>query len=247
MKTLLGQIAIENKLFIRAKDALFWTLLFPAFFIVLYGFIYGDQVWSSYNMRAIDYTLPGLIIMAILVTGIMATATGFIEDREKGIFRRFAVTPLKRQTIIAGSIIQRYIVILVQTVILILIGVLAFQAEISGNFFTFWLVLTVAALCFLSIGFALTTAVKSARAATPVCMIAFFILLFLGGIFFPLEIMPEFLQYICKVLPSTHINDAMRMIIIEGEGLGAVWQELLIVLGWTAACLIISVKFFKWE
>jgi len=207
--------------------------------------IYGDQVWG--DIRAIDYTLPGLIVMAILVTGIMATATGFIEDREKGIFRRFFVTPLKRQTLIAGSIVQRYIVILVQTIILILLGLVAFDISISGNFFAFWLILTIAALCFLSIGFALTTAVKSARAATPVCMIVFFMLLFLGGIFFPLEIMPEFLQNICRALPSTNINDAMRAIMIEGAGLGAVWKELLIALGWTAACLIISVKFFKWE
>jgi ABC-2 type transport system permease protein len=74
---LLGQIAIETKLFLRSKNDLFWTLAFPIFFIVLYGSIYGNQVWNDYGMRAIDYMIPGIIVMAIMVTGIMATASGF--------------------------------------------------------------------------------------------------------------------------------------------------------------------------
>jgi ABC-type multidrug transport system permease subunit len=59
-------------------------------------------VWNDYRIKAIGYMLPGIIVMALMVTGIMATATGLVEEREKGIYRRFAVTPLKRQAIIGG-------------------------------------------------------------------------------------------------------------------------------------------------
>ena len=78
-------------------------------------------------------------------------------------------------------------------------------------------------------------------------MIAFFMMLFLGGIFFPTNIMPDFLVVISKALPSTHLNDALRLITIEGAGLGAAWLELLVVGGWLVVCLGLSIKFFRWE
>jgi ABC-2 type transport system permease protein len=75
-------------------------------------------------------------------------------------------------------------------------------------------------------------------------------MLFLGGIFFPLDIMPgipDFLVVISKAFPSTHLNDALRLVIIEGARLGTVWLELLIVGAWFVVSLVVSIKFFRWE
>ena len=72
-------------------------------------------------------------------------------------------------------------------------------------------------------------------------------LLFLGGIFFPLNTMPDFLAIISRVLPSTNLNDALRLILIEGTGLGAAWLELLVVGAWFIVSLGLSIKFFRWE
>jgi ABC-2 type transport system permease protein len=110
-----------------------------------------------------------------------------------------------------------------------------------------WLIVTLGAICFLSIGFFLASFIKNARSATPVCMIVFFILLFLGGIFFPATIIPDFLELITKVLPSTHLNNALRMVAIEGLGISSIWKELLAIGGWIVAALMLSIKFFKWE
>lgn len=245
MRILAGQIALETKLFFRRKDELFWNLAFPMFFMVLYGLIYGNTMWG--DILAIEYMFPGIVVMALMVNGIMVTATVFVEERGKGIYRRLSLTPLKRQTIIGAQILHRYIVTLVQTLLLLVVGVFAFKVSIVGNYFFFWLVLTFGALCFLSIGFALATLIRSTRSATPICMIVFFMMLFLGGIFFPTNIMPNFLVVISKALPSTHLNDALRMITIEGARLGAAWLELLVVGGWLVICLGLSIKFFRWE
>jgi ABC-2 type transport system permease protein len=48
-------------------------------------------------------------------------------------------------------------------------------------------------------------------------------------------------------LPSTHINDALRMVMYQGAGLGDIWQHLLVVAAWTVVCFAVSVKFFRWE
>jgi ABC-2 type transport system permease protein len=245
MRILAGQIALETKLFLRRKDELFWNLAFPMFFMVLYGFIYGNTMWGE--IKAIDYMFPGIIVMALMVNGIMVSATVFVEERGKGIYRRLSLTPLKRQTIIGAQIIHRYIITLIQTLLLLAVGVFGFKVSIVGNYFFFWLILTFGSLCFLSIGFALATLIRSTRSATPICLIVFFMMLFLGGIFFPLNMMPDFLTFIAKALPSTHLNDALRLILIEGTGLGAAWLELLAVGIWLIVSLGLSIKFFRWE
>ena len=59
--------------------------------------------------------------------------------------------------------------------------------------------------------------------------------------------MPKGLGYVSNVLPSTNLNEALRLVAIEGKGIGDVGINLLAVAGWTIACLVISIRFFRWE
>ena len=102
MKVLVGQMKLESKLFLRDKGNLFWALAFPVFMIVLFGLIYQGQTWDG--TPPINYILPGIIVMAVMATCLMNTTTGVVSDREKGIFRRLSLTPLKRQTLIGGRL-----------------------------------------------------------------------------------------------------------------------------------------------
>ena len=249
MNTLIRQTSIQMRLFLRRKDELFWTLAFPILFILLFGAIYGNTKWtgSGIDIRAIDYLLPGIIVMGAMVTGIMRTSTGFVQEREQGVYRRLALTPLKRQTLLGSQVLQHYIVIIVQTLLLIAIGGMAFKTHLTGNLFLFWLVLSVGALCFMSIGFVLSGLIKTVRSATPINQITYFSLMFLGGIFFPNSLLPTWLGNAAKILPSTQMGDALRAVVYNGAGIGDIWQKLLIVTGWIAACSVISIKFFRWE
>jgi ABC-2 type transport system permease protein len=245
MNTLAGQMKLEFKLFLREKEALFWTLAFPVFMIILFGLIWKEETWDG--MPTIGYILPGIIVMAMMTTCIVSTATGVVEEREKGIFRRLSLTPLKRQTLIGGQIINRYLTVLVQTALLIAIGIAFFGAAIDGNLLLFWAVLTLGAISFLALGFALAALIKNEKSAHPLSMIVFFTLMFLGGCFFPLEQMPEFVRPVCEALPSLHLNDALRMIAIEKAGASDIWREIPVLLGWLGGCSVLAVKFFRWE
>ncbi len=247
MAILFKQTFIETRLFLRRRSELLWTMAFPIMFMVLFGLIYGNTTWNGMPVRAVDFLLPGIIVMGAMVTGIMRTSVGFVGEREKGIYRRLALTPLKRQTLIGSQLIQHFIVIIVQTVLLIAIGVNAFNIHISGNMALFWLVISVAALCFMSIGFALTGLIKTARSATPINQMAYFLLMFLGGIFFPNSMLPGWLSRFASILPSTQASDAIRSVFYQNASFGDVWQNLAIMGAWIVACLAVSIKFFRWE
>lgn len=213
--------------------------------MVLFGLVRKDEIWDG--MPAIDYVLSGIIVMAVMITGIVQTAIGAVEEREKGIFRRLSLTPLKRQTLIGGQIAHRYLIVLVQTAILIAIGIVFFDITIGGNYLLFWAVLTVGALSFLALGFALASFIGSEKAAHPVSIIVCFALMFLGGCFFPIEAMPKFLHPVCEAFPTLHLNDALRMIAVEEAEVSEVWRELPVLLGWLVGCSALAVKFFRWE
>ena len=247
MNMLIRQTAIQMRLFLRRKDELFWTLAFPVLFILLFGAIYGNSKWEGMSIRSIDYLLPGIIVMGAMVTGIMRTATGLVQEREQGIYRRLALTPLKRTTLIGSQLLQHYAVIIVQTLLLIAIGGMAFKTHLGGNMVLFWLTLSLGALCFMSIGFALTGLIKTLRSATPIIQITYFSLMFLGGIFFPNSLLPNWLDNAAKVLPSTQMGDALRAVAYNGAGIGDIWQKLAMMGAWIAVCLVISIRFFRWE
>lgn len=245
MKVLAEQMKIESKLFLRDKGGLFWALAFPVFMIVLFGLIYQGEMWGE--ITSISYILPGIIVMAVMSTCVVITTSGVVSDREKGIFRRLSLTPLKRQTLIGGQITTRYIVVLVQTLVLITIAILAFGVTLGGNYLLFWGALTLGTLTFFAMGFALTTFIKSDKGVVPAAMAFLFVMMFLGGCFYPVDVMPEFLQPFCKALPSFHMNESLRMIAIEKAGIGTVWPEFLKMTGWLVVFSAIGVRFFKWE
>ncbi len=245
METLIGQIRFETKLFLRERQALFFTLAFPVIMIFIFGAVFGGQTWSG--IPAIDYLLPGIIGMALMMVCMTNNAVSITTDREKGIFRRLSLTPLKRRTLLSGHVAVRYLIALVSTILLMIIGISAFKAHVGGNYFLFWLVLTLGALVFITLGFIIAGLVKNTGSAQALSMAVLFPLMFLGCCFWPLDVMPSFLRPLCEALPTFRMNTALRMITVEGAGFNEIWQDLLIILGWLAAGSILSIKLFKWE
>jgi ABC-2 type transport system permease protein len=239
------QIKLETKLFLRGKQALFFTFAFPAIMILIFGSVFGDQNWSG--VPAINYLLPGIIVMALMMACMSSNAVKITNERDKGIYRRLAVTPAKRQTLLMGDVFVRYLIAIVSTLLLIAIGVIVFKAQIVGNYLLFWFVLTLGVLVFISLGFVLSSIVKNTNGAQALSMGILFPFMFLGTCFWPLEQMPAFLHPVCEVLPTLHLNNALRMIAVQGMGFGAIWQDLLVLLGWLIVCSVVAVKFFKWE
>jgi ABC-2 type transport system permease protein len=245
MKTLIGQIRFETKLFLRGKQALFLTLAFPVIIILIFGSVFGEQTWSG--IPAIDYLLPGIVGMALMMSCMTNNAVSITTDRDKGIYRRLSLTPLKRRTLLTGHVFVRYLIALASTVLLMVIGVAAFKAHVGGNYFLFWLVLTLGALVFVNLGFVISGLVKNTSSAQALSMAVLFPLMFLGCCFWPLDIMPVFLRPVCEALPTFRMNTALRMITVEGAGFSAIWQNLLVILGWLVGGFILAIKFFRWE
>lgn len=245
MTTLIGHISLETKLFWRDKRSLFFTFAFPVIMVLIFGSAFSNQTVAG--SPAINYLLPGIIVMTLMIVTMNNNAIKITGDREKGIYRRLSLTPLKRLTLLSGQIFVRYLLTIASTVLLNVIGAVVFNAHIGGNEFLFLMVLTLGALTFTALGFVLSSLVKNTNSTMALCMAVLFPLMFLGGCFWSLDQMPSFLHTISNALPTTHLNTALRMITTQGAEFIQIWPELPIILGWLAGCSILAVKLFKWE
>jgi ABC-2 type transport system permease protein len=240
-----AQIRLETKLFLRERQNVFFTLAFPVILILIFGSVFGGQSW--YGVAAINYLLPGIIAMAVMMACMNNNALKVVNERERGIYRRLSLTPLKRHTLLLGDIFVRYLVALASTLLLIAIAIGVFNAQVGGNHFLFWFVLTVGSLTFVALGLVLTILVKNTNSMTSLGMAVLFPFMLLGACFWPLDQMPTFLHPLCEALPSLHLNTALRMIAVQGASMSDIWPEFPVILGWLVGSSVLAVRFFRWE
>jgi ABC-2 type transport system permease protein len=100
---------------------------------------------------------------------------------------------------------------------------------------------------FMGFGFAVSGIAKNESAVPPIANIITLPQFLLSGTFFSISAFPSWLQPICKVLPLTFLNDAMRKVAFEGAGLLSVSHQIGIIALWGIAVYALAVKVFKWE
>ena len=99
----------------------------------------------------------------------------------------------------------------------------------------------------MGFGFAVSGIAKNESAVPPIANIITLPQFLLSGTFFSISAFPDWLQPICKALPLTYLNDAMRKVAFEGASLFSVGNQIGIVALWGVAVYILAVKVFKWE
>jgi len=206
-----------------------------------------QQQISTLNASYIDWFVPGILGMSLMNSGIIGIATAFVSYREKGILRRIKVTPFALWKFILARIVAALVVALVTSGILVGIGWLAWGLTVRGNPLLIIGVLILTAVAFLAIGYAIAAFARNTETAASYANLITFPMMFLSGVFFPLGSMPDWLQPLIRLMPLKYAVDALRQPMLYGHGLGAVWQDLLVLLAVFAVCLLFAVRFFRWD
>ena len=192
----------------------------------------------SKRYRFIEFFVPGIIAMAIMTTCLSNALNMNAELRQKGILRKLATTPITRADWLASSIVYQLILSIVSTVAILLVSYFVFDVRLHIGF---WLplILVVEVIAFVGFGMLLTPFAKEAESASAVANAFLFPMMFLSGTFFPVEMMPAFLQTFAKLLPLYYVNEALRatMIFVDDAatlravGVTAVFAAVVFVAG----------------
>jgi len=200
--------------------------------------------------RYIDFILPGMLGFSLLSSGVFGTAFVFLSLRLTLVIKRFFATPVKRYSIVLGEALARIVFALLGALFIIAIGHYAFNFTLIHGFTTVVNMLILSAIgliIFMGFGFIISGVAKNESSVPPFSNIITLPQFLLSGTFFSTAAFPNWLQHISRVLPLTHLNEAMRKVAFEGASLGDVSHQLLILSAWFVGIYVVAVKTFKWE
>ncbi|MEP7318509.1 MAG: ABC transporter permease [Panacibacter sp.] len=200
--------------------------------------------------RRIDFILPGQLGFSLLSAGVFGVAFLFFNLRQQLVLKRFFATPITRPYIVLGEALSRVLFQMIASVVIVGIGVLAFDFTLVNGVSTFleiMLLSLLGLLVFMGYGFIVSNVAKNESTIPPFANLFTFPQFLLAGTFFPITVFPKWLQFFCNLLPLTHFNNAMRAISFEGASLLSVWQDVGVLLIWGVILYAIAIKVFKWE
>jgi ABC-2 type transport system permease protein len=189
----------------------------------------------------IDFILPGQLGFSILSTGVFGTAFVFFNFRQTLVIKRFFATPIKRPFILLGEALSRLVFAMLGATFIISIGYFAFGFTLVHGVQTALSMLLLSAIgliIFMGFGFIISGLARNESMIPPLANIITLPQFLLSGTFFPVEAFPSWMQPVCKALPLTYLNDALRKVAFEGAGLTDIGLQLLVlfVLGPCSVC-----------
>lgn len=210
----------------------------------------SQTVIQSREYRTIDFILPGQLGFSLLSSGVFGTAFVFFNLRQTLVVKRFFATPIRRPYIVMGEALSRLVFSLSGACFLIAVGHFAFGFTLVHGLSTFLAMLGLSALgliVFMGFGFLVSGLAKSESTIPPLANLITLPQFLLSGTFFGIENFPEWLQPICKILPLTYLNNALRLVAYDGAGPDQLWLPVLIVAAWGLVVYTLAVRFFRWE
>lgn len=205
---------------------------------------------SGRPYKQIDFILPGQLGFSILSTGVFGVAFVFFNLRQTLVIKRFFATPIKRLYIILGEALARITFALLGAAFIILIGWLAFGFTLVNGLTTFLAMLLLAALgliVFMGFGFVVSGVAKNESTIPPFANMITLPQFLLSGTFFSISALPTWLQPICKLLPLTFLNDALRQVAFDGASFITVLPQIAGLTVWGIVVYIAASRLFKWE
>ena len=198
------------------------------------------------NLNFISYFVPSMLGLSVMQVGIFA-AIPLVADREKLILKRLAATPLRRWQLVGSNVLMRLLIALVQAVIIVGVGVLAFGVHITGSLPLVVGFVALGSMAFLALGYVVASFASTEDSANGMTSVIQFPMMFLSGTFFPIDQMPDVLRTIARIIPLTYLSDALRQVMVGGAAFAPLWLCAVVLVGWLIGCFGVAAVKFRWQ
>ena len=200
--------------------------------------IYGD-------IKYIDFLVPAVLAMTIMMGAMMGMGESLAGERERGELARLFMTPTSVATVVGGKIISRLTIQIATAMVLIVAAILLFGVTINGSMVLTILLMVLTALCFVGFGIMISARVGTQEDYIQMVMPFTMPMMFISGVFYPLETMPWIFQKIAYLVPLTYANNALRGVMLKGAGIGDIWTSIAVLLGFTLLFFALGVTRFN--
>lgn len=198
--------------------------------------IYNPLMKSSYMF------VPGIMGLVLMIICTIMTSVSIIREKERGTMEVLLASPLKQGTMIFAKTIPYMIISMIDLVIILLLSYFVLEVPINGSLLLLLLISLIYITLTLSYGLTISTMVnKQVNAVIVSAITAMIPVLMLSGMIFPIESMPPVLQAFSTIVPARWFIDAVRKVMIQGQGIMMVWKEMLVLTGMTLLLLGVTI------
>ena len=208
-------------------------------------FTLEEEKINTRELTYFDFVLAGILGMALMNSSIIGIAVSMSKYREDQILKRITTTPLPAWKFIIAELTSRLVVNIIQITVILVIGVYGFGAHVYGNIFLVYALAMLGAILFQLIGFVVASVAKTTDAAQGFATAIMIPMMFLAGVFFPIDQLPKWLYSIVQYLPLAPLLRMIRNVILDNLSPLENPRNMILVFSWIVVCLGISVWKFR--
>ncbi len=206
-----------------------------------------NEVEDRPGARYIDFLIPGLIGLNLLGAGMWGVGFNLVQMRTQHLLRRLAVTPMRHREFLAGYLLGRMVLVVPEAVTIVLFGHLVWDVPFRGSLLATALLVAVGAFAFAGLGCLLATRARTIEGIAGLMNLFQLPMWLLGGVFFDVERLTGVVRWAAEAMPLTHINRALRDVMLAPGTLLDVTVPLLGLLGFALACFWLALRWFRWQ
>ena len=240
------QVSYDLLIFRRNPAAAFFTVVLPLIFLVIFTSIFGNNTLQNGAKVATLY-VPGILTLAIVSATAVNLAITMTTRRERGVLKRVRGTPISPWTFILSQAIAGFVLSLLMTVLIIVIGRVLYGVELQLDQLPILVIsLLVGAMSLAAIGIALTVIIPSEDAAPAVTNAIMLPLYFISGVFVPDTEVPDWVSTVGNLFPISHLNQALQGSFDPiSTDIPIPWDHWLVIAGWGIVCGVIGIRGFR--
>jgi ABC-2 type transport system permease protein len=238
---------LEIKIFIREPLGLLGTVAVPVLvFLGLGRLMRGEATPSSPEEAFIRSGLPVFAALLMAISAVVSLVTVIAIYREGGILKRLRATPLHPATILVAHVLVKLLFTALTLALFVAAGRRYYAPDTPIQVMRFAVALLFTTASLLSVGFVIASVVPTARFAQPLAGVLFYPMVALSGLFFPLSLLPPWLETVARALPLTYAVSLLQGV-WHGDSLSSHLWDIGVIAIVFAAATAASVRVFRWE
>lgn len=207
----------------------------------------NNSVMYMYNptLSYKNYMIPALMVVLLVVICGILPALNLVTEKEFGTIEAMNVTPVGKMTFVLSKLIPFWIIGLLVITLGILVGWLVYGLKPIGSIPAIYLASFIFSLLMSGLGLSVANKSSTMLQTIFVCFAVVIVFMLMGGLFTPIESMPEWAQYFTYIVPPRYFIEIMRSIYLKGASMADLWQDYVALCGFAILFLIISAFTYK--
>jgi ABC-2 type transport system permease protein len=206
-----------------------------------------EETVKTPGSRYIDWLLPGLLGMNIMGTGMWSVGFSVVVARSRKLLKRLMATPMARGSYLASHLLGRLTFLVLEVSTLLVFGWLVFGVRTAGSLLVVAGLCLLGALCFSGIGLLVAARPRTIEGVSGLMNVVMLPMWLLSGVFFSSAHFPAAAQPFIRALPLTALNEALRAVMLEGQGLLGIISQVAVLVAWGGVAFVVALKIFRWR